>query len=71
MHFMNLDIPWIKKLDDALLAPLGISQKMQICTTNPKNHTLDNISKNGTAMKSVFIHIFSWLINIMNINPTF
>ena len=57
LHFSNLDIPWIEKLDDALLASLGISQKMHICTAINKNNTFANILKtnNGRAIKSVSI----------------
>ena len=55
-----------------LLASLGISQKRQICFAVTRNHSFDNIlkTKNGRAMKSVSIHMFSWSINTMNIKTT-
>ena len=47
--------------------------EMQIYTAITKNHTFDNIlkTKNGRAMKSVYIHMFSWSVNTINIKPTF
>ena len=56
LHFSNLDIPSIEKLDDALLAPWGISQKRQICIAITKIYTFD---KGGGCLASDQFEFFS------------
>ena len=75
LHFFQIliYIPWIEKLDDAVLGHLGISQKNQICSAITKYHNFDNIlkTKNGRAMNLVSIHMFSWSMDTMYSNQHF